>query len=403
MALDFPNSPTVGQTYNGYIYDGTKWKASPTSVAPSVVSATPPTNPTVGDMWFNSTDGTMYFYYNDGNTSQWVESRAPIVAIGYYSPNYVINGGMDIWQRGTSFSNPSDTAYNADRWRVVHDGTGATRTVSQQAFTAGTAPVAGYEGAYFLRYSVSNAGSGNTYQDLNHTIEDVRTLAGQTVTLSFWAKADATRSLNLLWRREWNNYAGADQNSMGPALSLTTSWARYSVTYTVPSLSGITAGTNSNVRLVFRFAAATTQTVDIWGVQLEAGAAATTFRRNANSIQGELAACQRYYFRKTADSTYGIFGAGNCMSTGVGFEIRFPVNMRIVPSAVETTGTMANYLGNSYTSSNQGVNSITLDTTLMSTTSAALIAALVSPTADKPFRITAANTVSAYLGFSAEL
>lgn len=251
---------------------------------------------------YGETDSIALFsdFLNVGQTS--ISNVVGDLKTNTNTQNYIINGAFDIWQRGTTFSNPGNTAYNADRWRVTHDGTGATRTISQQTFTAGAAPVAGYEGAYFMRYAVTAAGSGNSYQDLNHTIEDVRTLAGKTVTLSFWAKSDSTRSLSLLVRREWNNYAGADQNSMGSALSITSTWQRYSITYTMPSLTGITVGTNSNLRLIFRFAPATTQTIDIWGVQLEAGTTATTFRRNSPNIQAELAACRRYY--QQYDSLY---------------------------------------------------------------------------------------------------
>ena len=78
-----------------------------------------------------------------------------------YSPtffagkNKIINGDFGIWQRGTSFSNPSNGAYTADRWAIGHNGTGATRTISQQSFAAGTAPVSGYEGSFFYRYAIS--------------------------------------------------------------------------------------------------------------------------------------------------------------------------------------------------------------------------------------------------------
>jgi len=51
--------------------------------------------------------------------------------------NRIINGNFDIWQRGTSFSVTAANTYTADRWLVFFDGTGATRTISQQSFTPG--------------------------------------------------------------------------------------------------------------------------------------------------------------------------------------------------------------------------------------------------------------------------
>lgn len=80
MPLDFPTSPTNGQAYNGYVYSTAvgAWQAKPSAQSPFYTGDTPPGNPVVGDSWFNTNDGTMYVYFNDGNTSQWVEHRSEI-------------------------------------------------------------------------------------------------------------------------------------------------------------------------------------------------------------------------------------------------------------------------------------------------------------------------------------
>lgn len=80
MAIQFPTSPTNGQVYSGYYYDSVlnAWKASPISAGPIAISDTAPTGAIHGDMWYKSNDGTTYIYYNDGNTSQWVEVRSQI-------------------------------------------------------------------------------------------------------------------------------------------------------------------------------------------------------------------------------------------------------------------------------------------------------------------------------------
>lgn len=80
MALDFPTSPTNGQTYNGYVYSTSvgAWQNKPNAQSPFYTSDTPPSNPVTGDSWFNTNDGTMYIYTYDGNTYQWVEHRSQI-------------------------------------------------------------------------------------------------------------------------------------------------------------------------------------------------------------------------------------------------------------------------------------------------------------------------------------
>ena len=83
-ALDFPASPTDGQTYEGYIYDSTRgvWNVNVSQVAARfIVSATQPPSPQNGDAWFDTTEGTTYVYFIDVDSGQWVETGNP--ALGF--------------------------------------------------------------------------------------------------------------------------------------------------------------------------------------------------------------------------------------------------------------------------------------------------------------------------------
>ena len=211
---------------------------------------------------------------------------APFVA----GKNKIINGDFGIWQRGTSFT---ASGYTADRWYLSRNN---TTTVSQQTFTPGTAPVSGYEGTFFLRCA-RTAGATDDY--LIQRVEDMRAFAGQTVTMSFWAKADTATTISQVYfacspGSGGSGAPGGVGNFSGVAI--TTSWARYTVTATMASIAGATIGTSSFVEVVFKFAAAMgNRTIDIWGVQWEAGSVATPFQTASGSIGGELALCQRYY------------------------------------------------------------------------------------------------------------
>jgi hypothetical protein len=256
----------------------------------------------------------------------------------YAGKNKIINSNFQVWQRGTTFNNPATESYTADRWQIQHDGTGTTRTVSQQTFTPGTAPVAGYEGQFFYRYAVSLTGSGTTFQQFFQKVEDVRTFAGQTVTLSFWAKADASRTVTLLYRTDYGTGGStANQFNVG-SVTLTTSWARYSVTYAVPSVSGLTIGANSYGQWNFR-PNTNAQTIDIWGVQVEAGSEATPFQTATGTIQGELAACQRYFYQVPNGNTKVIGTAFAFSTTEADIVLTFPVQMRTTPTYSNTGGT----------------------------------------------------------------
>jgi hypothetical protein len=280
---------------------------------------------------------------NDGETL--VADSSTSTGLRYQSnfaagKNKIINGDMFVSQRGTSFSNPADTAYNLDRWKVVYDGTGATTTVSQQTFTPGTSP-SGYEATSFWRWNVSVTGSGNSYRGLQTEIENVQTFAGQTVTLSFFAKADSARSLTDTYLSQRFGSGGSAQVNTLLTLnstSLTTSWQRFTATVTLPSISGKTIGASSSLQFTQYLPSGTTMTIDIWGVQLEQGSVATAFQTATGTIQGELAACQRYYFRWGTNAVEFFGMALKTTATATQWTVQSPVRMRSNPSAVEYSG-----------------------------------------------------------------
>ena len=77
MAINFPDSPTNGQQYTAggitFVYDSTanRWDSTGES-STTTISDNAPSNPTAGDMWFDSSNAVLYIYYNDGDTSQWI-------------------------------------------------------------------------------------------------------------------------------------------------------------------------------------------------------------------------------------------------------------------------------------------------------------------------------------------
>jgi hypothetical protein len=159
--------------------------------------------------------------------------------------NRIINGNFDFWQRGTSFT-ASD--YGADRW--IHARFGTTHTATRQAFTLGQTAVPG-EPTYFCRTVVSSVAGAGNYAVLVQRIEDVRTFAGQQVTVSFWAKADATKNIaiNMVQIFGTGGSPSANVGISGTKISVGTTFQKVTVTATLPSISGKTLGTNNNSTL----------------------------------------------------------------------------------------------------------------------------------------------------------
>lgn len=230
--------------------------------------------------------------------------------------NYIVNGDFSVWQRGTS---QTSSGYGSvDRWLWTGNN---IATISRQDFTLGQTDVPN-EPKHFLRLAVT---SNSQYHELEQKIEDVRTLAGKTVTLSFYAKGTIGFGVRLIQ----NFGTGGSPSNIVIAIAsqqtISPIWKRYSITGTLPSIAGKTFGTNNNSHLwvSFQITDTTTGTFDIAMVQLEEGAVATDFEVVDPALQ--LMRCQRYY-------TEGCFSSIAFITMAVVINIHFPVEMRTNPT-----------------------------------------------------------------------
>ena len=332
MAINFPNSPSNGDTHTAagqtFTYDGTAGVWNPQEGTPVSTGTSAPSSPSPGDLWFDSADGTLYFYYADGSSNQWVGLTGPTGATGATGPagstgatgpagaagatgapagrNKIINGNFDIWQRGTSFT---ASGYGADRWRSYYTG-GTTTAYTRQAFTLGQTDVPDNP-EFYTRLVVTSDSSADARASFNQKIEDVRTFAGQTVTVSFWAKADSVKNIAIELLQFFGT--GGSPSSYVTAtpqkFALSTTWTKYTKTFSVPSISGKTLGTNNNdyIDLAFWMDAGSdynsrtsslgnqSGTFEFAQVQIEKGSSATDFEQKTKTAT-ELD-CFRYYQR----------------------------------------------------------------------------------------------------------
>jgi hypothetical protein len=343
-------------------------------------------------------NGDVYSASDVNDTNGTINANATPYAAG---KNKIINGDFNVWQRGTTFTvtGTESVVYKADRWSIQADGTTTTRTISRQAFTPGTAPVAGYEGNFFLRYAQTTAGN-NSYNFLTTRIENVTSYAGQAVTLSFWAKADAARTVTTSVTQNFGSGGSGSVSNGSQSNSLTTSWQRFTSTFTMASIAGKTIGTSSFLEVTFTLPnGAITPTIDFWGVQLENGSTATPFQTATGTIQGELAACQRYYYRSLGNTGNAILTPyGMNFSTTLAYiPVQLPVQMRVKPSSVEYASIELSDFVAEF-----AISAVTLDAGstpnigFVQVTSTGL-------TQYRPNAIRNDNNAAGYIGFSAEL
>jgi hypothetical protein len=272
--------------------------------------------------------------------------------------NKIINGDFSINQRAFT-SNTTHATYNFDRWLQQNGGTSGTLTVTPQTFTPGAAPVAGYEGKNFLQGITAAGANTDTFAFYTQRIEDVRTLAGQTATISFFAKAaSGTPKIALEIAQNFGQGGSPSTQVLTTisAVTISTSWARYSVTVNVPSISGKTLGTTPNTSILglnlwlsagsdFNARASSiglqNNTFQIWGVQFEAANTASNFQTASGTLQGELALCQRYFYSVPNGNTKIIGASFAYSTTEADMVLQFPVQMRTTPSYSQIGG--ANY------------------------------------------------------------
>lgn len=431
MAITFPSSPTVGQTYTVgnkiFTWNGTDWILSAAGVtgtagalyqtsaptAPSAavtagtiwvnpmattigtgtaistdallgsnvyVGSTTPTSPAAGDVWIDytsstnplTTKGDILAYSPTGATKRSVGSDGAVLmadsaqnsGLNWGGPltsagkNKIINGDMNIDQRFSGAAS-SATSYTVDRWTCFRTSTNGGTFTTQQVADAPS----GF--TYSLKASNVTNSTASTVWIYQQYVEgynvqsfNLGSASASTFTLSFWVKSTTV-----------GTYSGHFSNGVSG------SPRTYVFTYTINSANtwekktitavGDTSGTwykdnRTGIKVLFNIGTGGTEgPLNAWssadnvrasgavgldnisssswqitGVQLELGSMATPFSTATGTIQGELAACQRYYQRLSGTSIQIVTGMAEA-TTDVIFPIPSAVQMRATPTSIE--------------------------------------------------------------------
>jgi len=255
--------------------------------------------------------------------------------------NLIINGAMQVAQRGTSIACPASAiTYTMDRFFARPNGSTAT-TVSQVT----DAP----DGFQYSARVTRDSGQTGTLTRFETPLEtrDIIKLRGQKVTVSFYAKAGSNLSTSsgaislILFQGNGTEGARAitaytnETTLINSPKTLTTSWQRFTHTTT-------NAVASDTTQLAIQFQALWSGTAGandeyfITGIQLEAGETATPFEHR--SYGEELALCQRYYFKKSGMLCY----ANSTRTSNVDRSVFFwPVTMRAAPDSSDVSLTFS--------------------------------------------------------------
>ena len=238
--------------------------------------------------------------------------------------NLLHNSSFEVWQRGTSFSSGASggSRYTADRWSVPN----RTRVAQSTDVPAGF--------KYAILLDREQTGGLEPFT-LSQGIEKDNIRFTGSYTLSFYAKSSDISTVNInVQDRTTVGEGGTNHSSIvtNQAVSITSSWARYTHTFTLSSIA--LSGTCLRIS-IGNTSAGTNDELLLTGIQLETGTVATDIEKR--SLGHEFQLCQRY-FRKLRG------GIGCCDDDGVtcnGVLIYEP--MRANPSISKGTGNVYNF------------------------------------------------------------
>jgi len=242
--------------------------------------------------------------------------------IGAGRKNLIINGGFDVWQRGTSFT-PTGADYMADRWFMGGGDYACTATKQ-----ASTLP----DGSEVNTMRISYTASGTNYIDLYQGIENFKALSGKTVTLSCWIKTNiSSLSYRQYSTQQFGSVAVADGQ-----------WHKLVSTVQLGAITGVNRGANSPFFGPTSGGTIVTKSGDYFEItqfQLELGSFATPFEHR--SYGEELALCQRYY-QMVSDkfTSQGTRWAGEYFGS-----YYMPVTMRSAPAFLGSRPAMLKAFG----------------------------------------------------------
>ena len=239
--------------------------------------------------------------------------------------NLIINGGFNVWQRGTSFSAIGNNVFAPDRWYSTKVATGCT--ISRDTGT-------------YSKYAMLITGdASNTAQSMSQRIESSlsfnMSLNDHTFSAKVYTSVNRTVSVQMRSATAEDDFSGntLQQNT---SVDLVTGWNTINVL--VPAVSAYNLGVQATLACG---AVGAGETVKVEQVQLEVGTVATPFEHR--SYGEELALCQRYFevLANGADGSNACIGSGNYYTaTSFHLPVKFQVQKRSTGYALDqTTGT----------------------------------------------------------------
>jgi len=235
--------------------------------------------------------------------------------------NYIINGGFDIWQRGTAFTGAVGGVFFSDRWVISTNGV----SCDAGKYTEVNGDISAYV--------TSKDATNQNYFGFRTLLEDAMKFQGKTFTLSFEAVSNLTNDIYVYFGRLYNTSDGYSYQHTTVGAG-TSGYTKYTCTFTVPSWVNDGKPTyesiSSRIDLQIRFNTNETGTLRLKNVQLEEGPVATPFEQRPIGL--ELSLCQRYYERMTSSTASALCTLANNGNESWMGAFLFSTKKRVIPT-----------------------------------------------------------------------
>ncbi len=221
-----------------------------------------------------------------------IESPKQAFPVHVFRRNRLINGAFQVWQRGKSgvtgkANGDPESAFGPDRW-MIYSPKNAVCNWSQLPVER-DANI--NEAKFGLRLSRQGEGQG---WNLSQRIENVETLAGGKVTVSFYMKTSVPHTCAVILRQNFGVNSTEANVDVGTSVELTTVYKKYVVTLDLGAVVNKNKGVaNDFLELIFASWGTGAHYTDITNVQIEAGSVATPY--DYRTYQEEHRACLRYF------------------------------------------------------------------------------------------------------------
>jgi hypothetical protein len=265
--------------------------------------------------------------------------------------NLIINGAMQVSQRGSTFSETTAATYTTDRWlRHIGSSFNLDTTITQSTTVpAGT----GFTHSLKVEADAAVTPSGGDNGGIGQRIEGdtVKRLAygaatGKSATLSFWVRSNKTGIYNVMFGMNNGSSTSSEKylHVKEYTISAANTWEHKTILLPANTVQSITTSTTEGFRIVWWLAAGSSDHVSanswiqsdsysatsnqvnfmdsasnewyLTGCQFEIGDTATDFEHR--SFGEELSLCQRYY-----EHTYPYGTAAGSANGGIGADHRY--------------------------------------------------------------------------------